>query len=229
MSSAEFVEFDVGMVKGTGFTEAENTAYSELTRSLSSFGRAVVKHLPSDKTLLQYVQDAFQDAEKTVLAELHFDNVCSEFADGSTTAQMSTQQKFATKAARIVQAKSKRLKQHSRRAAARATAGTNDVRNKAEWPALVAETAQNFTGWKVDLFMHVAMLVVSEHFEGKGIMVNRKDDTRTKQQQKHIKKLIHFHGSEIGVDKFELKGFAFVARATGLLVKPSEANQSMLL
>lgn len=233
MSSTDFVEFNVGQVKSPGMTTAEESAYSELVRSLSSFGRAVVKHLSSQITLLQYVQEAFADAEKTASAELHLEQVANGFADVSTAAVISNQQEFATKVARIVIAKTKRLKQHSRRAVARAirNAGNNarTVQGKAEWPTLIAETAKNFGEWQVDLFMHVAMLVVSEHFESRGVMVNRKDEIRTKQQQKQIKKLFHFNSTEIGVDKFELKGFALLCAATGLLVKPSVVDQSKLL
>jgi hypothetical protein len=233
MSSTDFVEFNVGQVKSPGMTTAEESAYSELVRSLSSFGRAVVKHLSSKITLRQYVQEAFADAEKTASAELHLERVANGSSDVSSAAGVANQQELATKVARIVQAKSKRLKQHSRRAAKRAnrnaSGSANAVQNNARWPTLIAETAENFQEWKVDLFMHVAMLVMSEHFEGKGIMVNRKDETRTKQQQKQVKKIIHFHGAEVGVDKFELKGFAFVSRATGLLVKPSQAHQLDIL
>lgn len=234
MSSAEYVEFDAGKVDNRGWTEAENAAWTEVVRSLSSFLRAVVKHLTSDKTLLQYSTDVFADAAKTADAELYFDSVChSSQGVKEATDRTSSQAQFAIKVARIVLAKAKRLKQHSRRAAARAnrnaTNGAATTQTRAKWPTPIAETAEHFEGWKVDLLMHVAMLTVSQYFEDKGLMVNRKDETRTKHEQKQVKKLIHFHGPEIGVDKFELKGFAFISRATGLLVKPCEAHQSMLL
>jgi len=234
MSSTDFVEFNVGVVRSRGFTESENSAYTELVRSLSSFGRAVVKHLAPEKTLLQFVQDAFEDAERTSTAELHLQQVCSDFDNASkAAATRSNKEQFARKMGRIIQAKSKRLKQHSRRAQARAIKhagnGATNVLGTAKWPTLLAETAENFQEWKVDLFMHIAMLVLSRYFEEQGLMVNRTDEIRTKQQQKKIKKLFHFNATEIGVDKFELKGFAFISRATGLLVKPSEAYQSMLL
>lgn len=74
--------------------------------------------------------------------------------------------------------------------------------------------------------MHVAMLVMSEHFEGKGIMVNRKDETRTKQQQKQVKKIIHFHGAEVGVDKFELKGLHSYLELQGCWLSPVRRTSS---
>lgn len=234
MSSAEYVEFDAGKVEGRGWTEKENAAWTELVRSLSSFSRAVVKHLPSGKPLLQYSEEVFEDAKTTADAELYFDAVCQESQSTSMAAETeSKQEQFAQKVTRIILAKSKRVKQHSRRAQARANRNAqrdaSAVQNKAEWPTLIAETAENFKEWKGDLFMHIAMLTLSEHFEKQGLLVNRRDDSRTKQQRKQIKKLIHFHAEQIGVDKFELKGFAFISQATGLLVKPGEAHQSCYL
>ena len=85
MSSTDYVKFDVGQVKGLGLKTAEKSALTELVRSLSSFGRAVVKHLPSSMTLLKYVQDAFFDAEATATAELHLQHV----AEGSNNASMT--------------------------------------------------------------------------------------------------------------------------------------------
>lgn len=234
MSSTDYVEFDVGQVKGTGWTAEENAAWSELVRSLSSFARAVVKHLTADNTLLQYVQKVFDDAIETAQAELHLLQVCQDFEKASLKAAAQTdQEQLASKVARIIMAKTKRIKQHSRRAATRAqkhkVGGANSVRNKARWPPAIAETAENFESWRVDLLMHISMLVVSNYFESQGMLVNRRDDSRTKQEQKQIKKLFHFHATEIGVEKFELKGFALLCRTTGLLVKPYEADQSQML
>lgn len=233
MSSTRYVEFDVGQVKGPGLMTAEKSAYSELVRSLSSFGRAVVKYLPSDNTLLQYVQTAFEDAKSTTQAELHLQTVCDNFDKAANTMTTETQHvQFAEKCARILVAKTKRMKQHSRRAEARAAKlgnGADNVSGKARWPSLIAETANNYQEWRTDIVMHLSMLVVSEYVEDQGMLVNRNDTTRTKQQQKHIKKLLHFHSDEVGVAAFELKGFAFVSRATGLMVKPSQANQFDLM
>jgi len=229
MSSTDYVEFDVGKAKSQGLTTAEESAYSELVRSLSSFGRAVVKHLPSQITLLQYVQEAFEDAEKTASAELHLEDVATGSVNGSTAVAVANKQNFAAKAARIIVAKSKRLKQHARRAKHRAQQNNTKGREQPEWPAAIKQNAEDISQWQQDLFMHVAMLVVSEHFESKGMLVNRTDDSRGKQQRKQIKKHIHFHGDTIGVAAFELKGFALMSRATGLMVKPSEASQFGML
>jgi len=230
MSSTDYVEFDVGQVKGPGLKTAEKSAFTELVRSLSSFGRAVVKHLPSSMTLLKYVQDAFVDAEATAAAELHLQNVAEGSNNALTTAAASDQQDFAAKAARIIVAKSKRLKQHARRAQARAKrSNAGSVQGRPEWPAALKEGAEDISNWQYDLFMHVAMLVVSKYIEDQGTPVNRVDTSRQKQHRKQVKKLIHFHGDSIGVQQFELKGFAFLSRETGLLVKPSEANQSFRL
>lgn len=231
MSSAEYVEFDVAKVKGKGWTAAENAAWSELVRSLSSFSRTVVKHLSADKTLLQYLEDGFADAQRTVDAELHFDDVCAQAQSASAAVRENSKgEKFARKAARIIAAKSKRIKQHARRRDARACrSGIKKVQREAEWPPAIMKTAEEFSGWSHDLFMHVSMLVISAYLESKGLLVNRVDNSRTKPQQKKIKSQIHFHGDSIGVQKFELKGFAYLSRATGLLVKPSEADQSSQL
>jgi len=203
MSSTDYVEFDVGKVNNMGWTETENAAWTELVRSLSSFSRAVVKYLPSNKSLLQYSEEVLVDAMRTADAELYFDAVCNKSPKDSTAAETtSTQAQFAEKTARIVSAKTKRLKQHSRRASARAKPLGNSatgVQGKAKWPALLAETAQNHQEWRVDLFMHISMIVVSKYLEDKGLLVNRTDNIRTKQQQKQIKKLLHFHSDEVGV------------------------------
>jgi len=205
-------------VESRGWTPRQNSGYSSLVRALSSYSRAVVKYLPCEFTLLQKVQAIFEDAVFTADAEQHFDTVVEGYSGNKNGVNASAEpQDFVETVVRILKTKTKRLKQHSRRATARTTKGGKHVQQEvAKWPKELISEADDFRNWSQDIFMHIAILILSEHLAAKGMEVTVMDGIQDVYRRSDIKEQIQCHNGVLGVQSYaiqESKENALVAKA----------------
>jgi len=215
---AQNVSIEGRKVESRGWTTEQNKGYSSLMRAVSSYSRAVVKHLPCETTLLQKVQASFEDAVETAHGEQHLRQVVKDCPDVNQAAESPVQpQDFVDTVVRIIKTKTKRLKQHSRRASAREKKQKQDVQQKrAKWPKELEELAEDFKNWNQDIFLHIAMSVLSDHFTQKGMEVRIADGIQDTYRRIDIKEQIACHGSVLGLADYaipESKEHAMAAQA----------------
>lgn len=72
------------------------------------------------------------------------------------------------------------------------------------WPQDLSTTAIEFQDWDQDIFMHVAMKIMSMCFEKQGLQVESKDGIRVWQMREKTKALIEKHSKFIGTSMCEL-------------------------
>lgn len=185
-----------------GSSKLVEAKYEEIVRALSSYGRAVVKYAPYGDNLLNAVQDAMRGAVDRVTAEQHLQEVEAEF-DGKRM-QGNGELEFATNVASILASKTKRLKQHSRRAKSRAVKSSLSKNRSQVWPCQLVQSAEQFPDWDQDIFMHVAIQVMASYFEQNGLQVHKSDGIRVQQLRDNVKMLISSHGNSIGVHTYDV-------------------------
>lgn len=159
-----------------------------------------------------------EDAVTTAEAEQHLKGVAEGFSDAQqAVAAPAKPQEFVETVVRIVRTKTKRVKQHSRRAKARAAKDPQEVQHKwLKWPKELIENAEDFKNWGQDVFMHVAVIVMSEHLQAQEFEVRMTDGITDMYRRHDIKNLIECHKDVLGVHEYgipESKESARVAKA----------------
>jgi len=214
---AQFVSIEAWRVNGRGWTPQQNREYSSLVRALSSYCRAVVKYAAYNLTLLEKAQEVLDDAAETAKAEMHLRTVVEESQDSTHAVDVpATPEDFVRTVVRIMKTKTKRLKQHSRRAARVQNTGAKVQQKVAEWPKELISEAGDFKNWSQDIFMHIAIVVMSKYFEAEGIEVQIADGIQDSYRRHDLKDQIKSHGSVLGVVDYaipESRESAMAARA----------------
>lgn len=215
---AQFVSFEGSKVESRGWTPQEKQGYSSLTRALSSHCRAIVKYTPYDSTLLERLQVVLEDAVETANGEQHLRKVVEDCPDVEHAAKSPVRpEDFVETVVRILKTKTKRLKQHSRRAKARTAKASNNVQHKvAKWPKELISEAEDFRNWNQDIFMHVAIIAMSEHFTQQGMEVKMADGIQDSYRRNDITDQIQCHRDVLGVHSYDIqasKQTAMVAKA----------------
>lgn len=178
--------------------------YGEIVRMLSSYGRAVVRYAPCGETVFQAVQAALQSAVTRAEAEQHLRQVEAAH-NKKLQSNDSIAELFVSNITAILKAKTKRLKQHARRAKARAARSRSTLVHCRSWPEDLTATADEFQDWDQDIFMHVAMKVLAQHFQQAGLEVEVADGIRVWQLRDKVKKLIRNFGKIIGVQEYNVE------------------------
>lgn len=116
--------------------------------------------------------------------------------------------------AKIVERKSKRLKQHARRAKARAAkrvAGKQQAEKGEQtkpspdpWPRQIKNEAVYHGNWRFSLFMYVAGLAVARYLQAQKLQVHISDDMLQTTDIEDIKELIENNAKCIGVSKYKV-------------------------
>merc|ERR1711907_764455 len=100
----------------------------------------------------------------------------------------------------VIMSKSKRLKQHARRASGRAAKqGKSQV--QCLWPEEVTAVAQQHNHWHIDVFMQVAVVTMEQYLKHNGLQVETYDGIKAPQYRKQLEQLVKNQSSSIGIDK----------------------------
>lgn len=204
-----YVRIKEWKVESGDWQESIGAAYSDLVRALAGYGRAVVKYTPGGVTLMDNVKTASTEARSTATAELQLRRVCDEHAG---TKKELTIKEFdqaiadnIKSMARIIVTRTKRLKQHARRANERAKkrGGATDSNEVKKWPQELVKAAEDTNNWNTSLFVHIARLVIAQELKAKGLQVEIQDNILRKQDRQSLKSLFTSCADSIGVQKYK--------------------------
>lgn len=204
MASARNVLIERCNVMIRGLKQNVDREYGELVRVLSSNARALVKYAPRAGTLAEMVTDTFSDALLKGEAEQHLKAVQRDFdgAEAQSFEDNVFNGEFVKGVTTRLASKTKRIKQHFRRAKARAQkAGREQVQH--EWPVDLALAAEDVENWNEDVFMHVAMRIMAAYFTKRGLQVKVYDGIHDYELRGNIQMLIENHGQHaIGIREY---------------------------
>merc|ERR1712146_451892 len=143
------------------------------------------------------------------MGEFELSKICKQ-ARGQTSITSSRQdfkdaRHDVSAIVRIIATKTKRIKQHARRARARAaTANGNATPVRPQWPKQLQAEAKYHQNWRVSLFMHVAAIVFTQHIKALKLQVQVDDSRLLPQDKCDISELIGNNASSIGLSKYAL-------------------------